>query len=59
MIIHKEGLAMTQRAGTISSKPMSLISMPDSNVTALSMGVFSIALFLALAVVSTLLYQAF
>ncbi|MEA4836255.1 hypothetical protein [Anaeromusa sp.] len=50
---------MTQRAGTISSKPMSLTSMPDSNVTALSMGVFSIALFLALAVVSTLLYQAF
>ena len=59
MIIHKEGFAMTQRAGTIASKAIPFESMPDSNFVALSMGVFSTVLFLALAVASTLLYQAF
>ncbi|WP_018701907.1 hypothetical protein [Anaeromusa acidaminophila] len=49
---------MTQRAGTISSKAIPFESMPDSNFVALSMGVFSTVLFLALAVVSTLLYQS-
>nr|WP_320147823.1 hypothetical protein [uncultured Anaeromusa sp.] len=48
---------MTQRVGTISSKDMPFDNMPDSNFIALSMGVFSVVLFLALAVASTLLYQ--